>query len=393
MNNEYVVMNVVRGGILSVTLLIVSCFKLSDVPDVVIPMSFSGGSDLLTMTEVVPTLDSPIHKGRNAIWCASFQCAWKALEGLAGETISIEGTPSIVESLNNAANLTAQIPDESFYVAVGWNKKGMVRTIQNDFRQKFPSKQSPEFLGITNDSYVAYSYLEANSKCKLPYCHNDKPLTFTSGDGKKADVSSFGLLPHDSGKFMKLRAQGRVLFYKLDDESHKMCAFAINLCSDSLPSQIVVAQISRGSSLAATLAAIESEAKAWKKTRRREDLEKIGPSDVLLVPDFYWSISHIFAEVQGKSFENTELTSQRLDIARQDILFCLDKGGAVESSTAWITKGEMARRFFFDRPFLVYMKKRGATTPYFVMWVDNAELMQPWGKGKQDSRSPKTASH
>ena len=35
------------------------------------------------------------------------------------------------------------------------------------------------------------------------------------------------------------------------------------------------------------------------------------------------------------------------------------------------------RHFHFDRPFLIYVKKRGADySPFFVMWVDNAELMQ-----------------
>jgi len=32
---------------------------------------------------------------------------------------------------------------------------------------------------------------------------------------------------------------------------------------------------------------------------------------------------------------------------------------------------------YFDRPFLIYVKKRGAEySPFFVMWVDNAELME-----------------
>jgi hypothetical protein len=31
--------------------------------------------------------------------------------------------------------------------------------------------------------------------------------------------------------------------------------------------------------------------------------------------------------------------------------------------------------YLFDKPFLVYMKKRGAEHPFFVMWVDNAELL------------------
>jgi hypothetical protein len=31
--------------------------------------------------------------------------------------------------------------------------------------------------------------------------------------------------------------------------------------------------------------------------------------------------------------------------------------------------------FIFDRPFLIVVKKRGAEHPFFVMWVDNAELL------------------
>jgi hypothetical protein len=38
-----------------------------------------------------------------------------------------------------------------------------------------------------------------------------------------------------------------------------------------------------------------------------------------------------------------------------------------------------SRHFHFDRPFLIYVKKRGADySPFFVMWVDNAELMQEY---------------
>src|SRR5260221_11365204 len=50
------------------------------------PLTFDGSSTALKATEVVPTLETPIPQGKSAIWCASFQSAWKALEELAGET-------------------------------------------------------------------------------------------------------------------------------------------------------------------------------------------------------------------------------------------------------------------------------------------------------------------
>lgn len=42
-----------------------------------------------------------------------------------------------------------------------------------------------------------------------------------------------------------------------------------------------------------------------------------------------------------------------------------DSKGRVTESTHYVC----------DRPFLIVVKKRGAKQPFFVMWVDNAELL------------------
>ena len=48
--------------------------------------------------------------------------------------------------------------------------------------------------------------------------------------------------------------------------------------------------------------------------------------------------------------------------------------------------------YFFNKPFLVYMKKRGAKHPFFVMWVDNAELLEKLDKDRNVQRySPRKA--
>lgn len=63
--------------------------------------------------------------------------------------------------------------------------------------------------------------------------------------------------------------------------------------------------------------------------------------------------------------------------------FALNRTGVSIKSEARIAipppAGRMPepRRFHFDRPFLIYVKKRGIEySPFFVMWVDNAELMK-----------------
>jgi len=75
-----------------------SCSVKQAAPD--IPLTFDGSSQDLKATEVVPTLDTPIPKGKNAIWCASFQSAWKALEALAGEAIRLSEMPKKAGQLN-----------------------------------------------------------------------------------------------------------------------------------------------------------------------------------------------------------------------------------------------------------------------------------------------------
>lgn len=62
-------------------------------------------------------------------------------------------------------------------------------------------------------------------------------------------------------------------------------------------------------------------------------------------------------------------------MAMQVIRFRLDRNGAELASQAKIHAKPAPTEFVFDQPFLLSIKKRGAQHPFFVMWVDNAELL------------------
>jgi hypothetical protein len=69
----------------------------------------------------------------------------------------------------------------------------------------------------------------------------------------------------------------------------------------------------------------------------------------------------------------------------QFVEFKMDRTGASVRSGAFVATGLLdghdyeedtnPDHYHFDRPFLIVMKKRGANHPFFVMWVENAELL------------------
>ncbi len=339
--------------------------------------AFDGNSHLLKATDVVATLDTLIRAGKNAVWCASFLSAWKTMEtDLAKGPISLQGSPQLAASLNAATDPRAQIPPESLYVAAGWNQKGIIGQISDDLKRRFPAKARPAFPGILPDSFVAYAYLEASLKFSIPYFQNRKPMVFSDSGGKKTELTSFGVGEEDAYAYFKLRRQPKVLFKTADKRNISRAAECVlDLDCNSQPNQIVLALMEPRASLAETLAAVEGKIASAKPVEHSGNL---GPNDVLLVPDIVWRISHRFAELEGRRFTNTALKGQRMDVAQQDIQFCLNRGGAELKSEAKMFYCPIPTYYVFDRPFLLYMKKRGSDQPYFVMWVDNVELLGKW---------------
>jgi hypothetical protein len=341
--------------------------------------SFDGNSTGLARTQVVATLEAPIEKGKNAIWCASFQAAWKTLQNdLAKGPVSLERGDGVVEALNRAPSPAPDVPEVSLYAAAGWENRGILQKIRADLQQQFPDKAAPTFPGIVPGSFVAYAYLEASMKFGIPYFQNKKTLIFIDSAGKKASVSSFGIPPEDASAYDSLRKQPRVyLGAEMDprtivDGSMRPRECIIDLDRGSKPTQIILAMVEPKRTMAETLALVERRIAA----PSLEENPDLGINDVLLVPDVVWRISHHFRELEGRDFQNATLRGQRMDVAQEDIAFRLDRSGAELRAESHMYAASTAMYYVFDRPFLIYLKKRGATRPYFAMWVDNAELLR-----------------
>jgi len=336
------------------------------------PMAYEGSSEDLKETVIVPTLDTPMPKGKNVIWCASFQLAWNEFrDDVIGEPLQITGAQEIADRLN-ASPITADVLDpDSHYAAAGYVKDGVVEQIGKEMAARFPDVPTTEF-DVDDPDLVAvmYAYLTANVKFTHAFYEQADELMFG-----EVPVTSFGISESNRGAPARLREQIEVLYYSgdpygppsPDDE------FAIDPCTLTEPYQIILARIEPKASLAETLADLNA-------TLVEPTSSSFLKGEVLLIPNMHWKVLHHFGELEGaeKLLQNEGHTDHWLEELQQRIELRLDKSGAElqsESRGFMMKSAGGGRRFVFDRPFLIVMKKRDTERPFFVMWVENAELL------------------
>jgi hypothetical protein len=340
--------------------------------------SFSGNSSDLKNTVIVPTLDSPIQSGKNNIWCSSFQLAWNEMkDNVIKEPILITDAQDICSRLNSAKQSKTDLLPESYYAAAGKVSDGIIQKIRADMSSRFPSVPIPQFA--SDDALIAYAYLEAYIKFATPFLQNDDPLTFTSSSGGKIPVKSFGIWGDSSSKKESLCKQVEVLYCKIED--HVATEYALDLCKQTQPYQVVLAVVTPGETLESTYNHLQSEIKSFRDQPSIKNPAQFKEYDSLYVPDIFWTIIHHFNELEGNLVTNASANGAPISTAAQMIHFRLDRTGVTLKSETFfhfLGGSTLSRKFIFNKPFLLYLKKRDAGQPFFVMWVDNAELLTPF---------------
>jgi hypothetical protein len=262
-------------------------------------------------------------------------------------------------------------------------------------KKRFPSEPMPVFEElerlpalVKKDTIVAYSFLNVDVGFKNPFFVYKREFNFEDSNGIHSGVKAFCDQTSSSDADLKpVREQVEILYYK-HGQQRGTNEFVVDLCKNTQPYQVVLACTSRRNTLNETLADVEGKTSEYKHDSDYEVLRKLRPIDSLIVPDILYKLTHQFAELKGKSLGNQPWLLEGYYIleALQMIDFALSRTGVTIKSQARIVvppfaiehrRIEEPRYFYFNRPFLVYVKKRqGGTNPFFVMWVDNAELMK-----------------
>ena len=352
----------------------------------------------LKQTVVVATLECPLPEHKNAIWCATFQMAWdKFKQDIIGEPIRIPAVQRIGGSTE-----PIPIPHREH--------RGEIllcgRRLRGQWYHRADSERDEAAFPVGACAHLRQQVQDparCHARVHLPECRYRVRVSLLRLSHAIL-ISGTRLAP--AGRHGLLRAHQRAPAAAMTSCASKWKSSTTISAHPLTPSSSLSICPSGHSPIRSCWPACRAATPSVRLPRccRRElpnsgsvritkSNASFGPSDTLIVPDVLYKLTHHFDELLGKHFGNPRWTDTFFFEALQKIDFTLSRTGVVLKSDARLAATAAAapteeppRHLHFDRPFLICVQKREPNaTPFFLMWVDNAELMKPYGSGEKGS--------
>lgn len=297
---------------------------------------------------------------QNKLWCVTFQLAWNELsEKFVGGNVNfVGGNPPIADELNKKLYTSEILTDDFYYTTSGKVSKKLKKDIEKSIYKKF--KEKSDILDMIDwnakNSYIFYSILKKNFAFFVPF---DR-LPSAQFNNSKETVKYFGINDKSS---KKLRNNVTVLFYNSPDE------YAISIPTKETD-DVILYRTDKEDTFANYFDYISNNTRYGMLTSE----------DEVKIPDISVDKTISYDELCNKQIEGTEYAISQ---ALQTIKFEMDnKGGSLKSEaaigitrTSLIHPDKNARKFFFNKPFILFLIENGKEKPYYAMKVDNTDFL------------------
>jgi hypothetical protein len=298
-------------------------------------------------TEFILTPENKLSDSLNSIYSPTLLFAWQEIKDHLKSPIDISSSNSLDFKLINQSE-----------------------TFQNSL-----NKDEYETTIDVSNGIIATAYFKKSLPFKLELHTQYAPLNFNG-----TDVRSFGLNYPDG----ELLDYFQMLYY-LDDEH-----FAIKLFPADTSSEIILA---KGIHLKGSFSDVLKNTKKWMAIGSKEITTKgkewkyvFKSGDKLSIPVMKFNIETQYASLEGQTFTSASKTHDIIK-AYQRTAFVFDEYGAIVESFAAIAvdttcvkpvpiEKPTPKKMIFDKPFVIFIKKKNSPNPYFAMKVMNAELME-----------------
>ena len=311
----------------------------------------------------LPIKDNDLYAGSNYkgnyIWGGAMNLAWNDLrenvvhakvELNTNDTAALQTTFKLNESVFSKKDLD----EPSYYVKSGFGQK-TVELINKESRLKFPDKSFPDLqMNLAENEIIAYAYLLKKVEYKVEF--TEKDVLFN-----KKVVAGF----YADNKWQKYNVD--ILQYSDDDK------FIIALRLKDEADELILAkgyEQNRVCDIAATIAQLP-----------RSDRQIMLDNDVFEMPKLHLDYSRDYSEMNEKHLANRGFEDYEIRQMSERVKFDMDqKGARVENEAElkfqlWDPNKPKSKILILDKPFWVVMKRANSPNPYFILGVNNAQLM------------------
>lgn len=320
---------------------------------------FTATAEELKHTTITPVLTDGVPDSTNVIYCASFQLAWDKLRhDYVHEPVRLFGNPPFVDGLNNGRFTRNDIADSACLVMAG-RYPGIIQQIDAEMRRKFntpmPNIDIPQQDARGNSpDLIVYAYLEKQLSYAHPFEHIEAGINFGG-----TLVAAFGQL------------KTKNIFEQQAKIYQDTAGIAVELIPEG-DDRIYLVKMPRPATLQAGWERLQQLLAGSRYTK------KLGQDETLRIPKMNFDFLRTYEEFAGRGFANRTMREFYISRALQNIRFRLDERGAVlKSYSSMDIRSGIGLRMdlIFDQPFLLCLKEKDAANPYFVMWVDNPEVL------------------
>lgn len=318
----------------------------------------------------------------DSMWCWTFQLVWNDMVNeVVKQDIVFSPQLKIVKNLNKQTFTNKELSPNSYYSKFGLLTLDLKEEIENWISEKFNETsdildqldwsdvpQSDDYYNWKLEKkYWFYAMLKKIFKFKNIFDQLDK---WKFAD-KYDDVKYFWIKWSSDSS---LYNQVRVYYYNSDGD------FAIALETNEWENVILARWIWWNSFMDIYNNILNNEQKyEWKHSFTKDDYLKIPELKVKILTEFN--------ELENKKFLADNWGICRIDRALQTIELKLDKeGGEIKSEArigmmkfGWIginpPKVEH-RYFYFDKPYIIFLKEENKDLPYFAAQISDITLFQ-----------------
>ena len=307
---------------------------------------------------------------KNDVWVGTFQLVWNDFQDkIVKAPIKFEGeTPKLVEELNRQSFKSSMLSENSYFKAYGEKSLELKEEIEKGLMEKFGERSSiiDSVDWTSSQGYVVYAMLKKEFK----YLSAFPELSSAPFYGSDERIRYFGIDKNTSNPTLYQNVD--VLFYNSEN------SYAIKLKTKE-GEEIILYRTDDNKSFDDLYSAVMKKQKRFWFGKK-----ELGEQDLLKVPYIKFSKQFSYDELCNKKIVGTN--GLFIDKAIQTVEFGLDnQGGNLKSeamviSTMSLIRRDGGREFFFDKPFVLFMKEANQDRPYFALKVRNSDLLEKVSK-------------